>query len=216
MAKLLSSNVFERLASQRLITINEVVYALYGLNPNTKTADLPKEVAEEAQDIKKTISRNLRSAGFRVYSVTTEMEADLVFAACIDYINEEITPPAIINKVKEAVSEFVYTNEWEKYMFAFGGRTLLEDVAKIRKTGRGQHRKVDEENGTLKMMGLLIKLLADKHPTKKYGSRENPTISEIYKDICMLIELEKATTKGIGKSTFSAKAAAALQSIHNS
>ncbi|MEX3064014.1 hypothetical protein AB4K26_21385 [Klebsiella variicola] len=216
MVRLLGTSVFERLASQRLVTISEVVYSLYGLNPNSKSSDLPKEVADEAQDIRKTISRNLRSAGFRIGSVSTELDADLIFAACIDYINEEITPPVIFQRVKEAVEGFVYTNDWEKYMYAFGGRSLLEDVAKIRKTGRGQHRKVDEENGTLKMMGLLIKLLAEKHPTKKYGSIEKPTISEIYNDILMLIDKEQTTTKGIGKSTFSAKASIALKSIHNS
>ncbi|MFC7510044.1 hypothetical protein ACFQUX_28460 [Pantoea stewartii] len=51
-------------------------------------------------------------------------------------------------------------------MMAFGGRTLVELVAQVRKSGRGQHRKSDEEVGTFKMMGLLLQLLAQKHPTK--------------------------------------------------
>ncbi|EPA9245327.1 hypothetical protein [Yersinia enterocolitica] len=215
MVKLLSSGVFERLISQRLVTINEVVNSLYGLNPNTKTIDLPNEISEEAQDIKKIISRNIRSTGLHIGSVNTEIDADLIFAACIDYIREGITPPEIIGRVREAVMEFVYVNDWEKYIFAFGGRTLVDDIAKIRKTGRGQHRKTDEEAGTLKMMGLLIKLLAEKHPTQKYGTSEKPTISEIYKDILDVIQKENATAKGVGRSTFAAKAAIAIRTIHN-
>ena len=100
-------------------------------------------------------------------------------------------------------------------MFAFGGRSLVDTMSSVRKTGRGQHRKTDEENGTLKMMGALIKLLASKHPTGKYGSIEKPTISEIYKDVVSLLEKEGVSIKGLGRSTFASKSKASLNSFYD-
>lgn len=213
--KLLNIDVFERISSQRIVTIAEVVNSLYGVNPNTKMKDLPDDIAEETQDIRKAITRNLRSLNIRIATVNDELDADLVFAAALDYMREGITPETIIRRGKDAISAYIYTNNWEDLMFAFGGRSLVETVSKVRKTGRGQHRKSDEENGTFKMLGLLIKLMAEKHPTGKYGTREKPTISEIYKDVLALIEKEQVTTKGIGKSTFSAKASQALMAIYD-
>ncbi|MEA5105184.1 hypothetical protein [Pantoea sp. S18] len=211
--KILHINPFERLASQRLVTITEVVNALYGLNPNSKIKDISNEAAEEIQDIRKSVIRNIRFLKIRVGSVSEELDADLVFAAAHDYMRIGVTPEEIIERGKEAIESFYYTNDWQNYMMAFGGRSLVELAAQVRKTGRGQHRKSDEEAGTLKMMGLLIKLLADKHPSKKYGRSDKPTISEIYKDVLCLIERESLTTKGVGKSTFAAKASVALKSV---
>ncbi|HEY0209513.1 hypothetical protein [Acerihabitans sp.] len=212
---ILNSNVFERLASQRLVTISEVVNSLFGLNPNTKTKDLKEEMVEEVQDIKKTISRNIRSLNIQVSSVNDEMNSDLVFAATHDFMREGITPEIIIEKGKEAVIAYSYSNDWQKYMMAFGGRPLVELVSQTRKSGRGQHRKSDEEQGTQKMMGLLIKLLAYKHPNGKYGTVQKPTISEIYKDILALAEKEQVSEKGIKRSAFHAKASLALKAIHD-
>ncbi|EAP3677015.1 hypothetical protein EAP82_23565 [Salmonella enterica] len=211
--KILNINAFERLASQRLVTISEVVNALYGLNPNVKTKDLDPVITEEVQDIRKTITRNIRYLKIHVSSVNDELDSDLVFAAAHDYMRQGITPEIIIERGKSAIVTFFYTNDWQRYMMAFGGRSLVDEVAQIRKTGRGQHRKTDEETGTLKMMGLLIKLLAEKHPSKKYGSPDKPTITEIYKDVVSMIERESLTTKGIGKSTFAAKASQALRTV---
>ncbi|EBP0012578.1 hypothetical protein HX37_17540 [Salmonella enterica] len=211
--KILNINAFERLASQRLVTISEVVNALYGLNPNVKTKDLDPDITEEVQDIRKTITRNIRYLKIHVSSVNDELDSDLVFAAAHDYMMQGITPEVIIERGKNAIVTFFYANDWQKYMMAFGGRSLVDEVAQIRKTGRGQHRKTDEETGTLKMMGLLIKLLAEKHPSKKYGSPDKPTITEIYKDVVSMIERESLTTKGVGKSTFAAKASQALRAV---
>lgn len=209
--KLLNIDVFERLASQRLVTIAEVANSLYGINPNTKTKDLSEDIIEDMQDIRKTISRNIRYLNIRVGSVNEELDADLVFAAAHDLMRNGVTPEVILERGRDAITSFVGTNDWQKYMMAFGGRTLVESVAQIRKSGRGQHRKTDEESGTLKLIGLLIKLLAEKHPSKKYGPVVKPTISEIYKDVVKLVESESLSIKGVGKSTFSAKVSEALK-----
>ena len=211
--KMFNRNVYERLVAQRLVTIAEVVNSLYAINPNTKTKDLSEEYIEEIQETRKAVIRNIRYLNIRVASVNEEINADLAFAAAYDYLMEEITPEEIIERVKEGVIAFHYSNDWQEYMMAFGGRTLVELVAQVRKSGRGQHRKSDEEDGTFKMMGLLLQLLAQKHPTKKYGSYEKPTISEIYNDVLVLIENGSLTTKGVGKSTFSAKASLALRAL---
>lgn len=213
--KILNRNAFERLAAQRLVTIAEVVNSLYSINPNIKTKDLDEEYAEAVQDTRKSVTRNIRYLKIHVGSVNEELDADLAFAAAYDYIMHGVTPEEIIERIKEGIIAFHYSNNWERYMMGFGGRALVDIVAQVRKTGRGQHRKSDEEVGTLKMMGLLIRLLAEKHPTKKYGNYDKPTISEIYNDVLLLIERDSLTTKGVGKSTFSAKASSALKSIND-
>lgn len=207
--RLLTDNMFQRLARQRLVTVAEVVNALYGLNPNTRTKDIPADIAEEAADIRRAITRNLRSLE-RYITATNEIDADLVFGAAYPFVDDGITPKEIKDRAIEAISAFTYSNQWEKVMFAFGGRALVEDVAIIRKTGRGQHKKKDEENGSLKMIGILIKLLAKKSVGNRYGTSDSPIVSAIYRDVLEMAEEEGITTKGIGKSTFAAKAAAGI------
>jgi hypothetical protein len=213
--KLLNIDVFERIASQRIVTIAEVINTLYGINPNTKLKELPDDIAEETSDIRKAITRNIRSLDVRLHTVNDEVDADLVFAAAHDFMREGITPEVILQRGREALLSFLYRNDWEQCMFAFGGRSLVDTMSSVRKTGRGQHRKTDEENGTLKMMGALIKLLASKHPTGKYGSVEKPTISEIYKDVVSLLEKEGVSIKGLGRSTFASKSKASLNSFYD-
>ncbi|KGT88314.1 hypothetical protein NG99_21380 [Erwinia typographi] len=213
--KILNINAFERLAAQRLVTIAEVVNAIYAINPNTKVKDLNEDDVEEIQDIRKAVTRNIRYLKIRVGSVNEELDADLAFAAAYDYISEDITPKEIIERIKDAVIAFHYSNDWQNYMMAFGGRSLVEIVGQVRKTGRGQHRKSDEEKGNQKMMGLLIKLLADKHSSGKYGETHKPKISEIYKDVLALAEKEKISDKGIKRATFNAKASAALKAVYD-
>ncbi|MHB2095865.1 hypothetical protein [Pantoea dispersa] len=213
--QLLNIGVFERITSQRMVTIAEVINTLYGINPNKKLKELPDDVAEEASDIRKAITRNIRSLNISLLTVNDEVDADLVFAAAHDFMRQGTTPEIILKRGREALLTFLYRNDWEKYMFAFGGRSLVETMSSVRKTGRGQHRKTDEENGTLKMMGALIKLLAAKHPTGKYGSVEKPTISEIYKDVLSLLEKENVSTKGLGRSTFASKSKSSLASFYD-
>jgi len=213
--KLLNIDVFERIASQRIVTIAEVINTLYGINPNTKLRELPEDIAEETSDIRKAIIRNIRSLDVRLSTVNEEVDADLVFAAAHDFMREGITPEVIVQRGREALLSFLYRNDWEQFMFAFGGRSLVDTMSSLRKTGRGQHRKTDEENGTLKMMGALIKLLASKHPTGKYGSVQKPTISEIYKDVLSLLDAENVSTKGLGRSTFASKSKASLNSFYD-
>ncbi|MFM7947855.1 MAG: hypothetical protein ACTH5S_08975 [Hafnia alvei] len=208
--RLLTGNTFERLANQRLVTISEVVNSLYGLNPNTRTKDLPEDIAEEAADIKKAIMRNIRSLGEQFVTPAAEIDSDLVFGAAYSYVVPEITPVEIKDRAIEAITAYMGGNQWESVMFAFGGRSLVDEIARIRKTGRGQHKKKDEESGTMKMLGLLIKLIAQKSTGNKYGTSEAPIIASVYRDILALVETENLTTKGIGKSTFAAKAAEAL------
>lgn len=213
--KMLSRSAFERLTTQRLVTVSEVVNSLYALNPNIKTKDIGQDYSEEIQDTRKAVVRNIRYLNIRVGGVSEELDADLVFAAAYDYLMPEITPEEIIERVREGVIAFHYNNEWQKYMMAFGGRSLVELVGQVRKTGRGQHRKSDEEAGTQKMMGLLIRLLAEKHPNGKYGDVDKPKISEIYKDVLALAEKAQVSDKGIKRATFSAKASAALKSVYD-
>ncbi|AUU95526.1 TPA: hypothetical protein RRH03_001517 [Klebsiella pneumoniae] len=209
---LLNIDVFERLALQRLATIAEVVNSLYGLHPATKINTLNEDAAEEIKGVRQIISRNIKSLGINVSGVNEEMNADLLFSAASEYMRDGITPPAIVTRGKESLSTLAKTNKWEEYMYAFGGRSLVEEVSAARKTGRGQHRKTDEEAATLKMMGLLIKMLAQKQTGQSYGTVKKPNVAAIYRDLTRFAEDHNIDLKGVSKATFAAKARTAIHS----
>ncbi len=211
--KLLGKNMFERLTSQRLVTITEVVNALYGINPNTKTKQLPPEISEEAQDIRKAILRNISTLSERKISISEELDADYVFGASYQFLSKGITPEEVIARVDEAIRALLNSNGWENKMLAFGGRSLVEEMSKSRKSGRGAHRVNDEQKSTDKTLALLIMLLTEKHPSKKYGSPKKPKISEIYSDLESMANTWNISDKGIKKSTFYNKIKFALSSV---
>lgn len=136
----------------------------------------------------------------------------LILAVAHRYINEK-TPDVISESIIEMVKTFIYINKWEEHIRAIGGEELLRSVSDIRKTGRGEHKKSEEMEGTNKMMGLLVKLLASK--SDRYGTQENPKVSEIYNDVLKIVSSEDLTTKGISRPTFYKKIKLALESIHD-
>jgi hypothetical protein len=51
---------------------------------------------------------------------------------------------------------------WEEKACNLCGLHLVNYIKETNRSGRRQHRKQDEEDGTMKMMGLLIQLLVKK------------------------------------------------------
>lgn len=65
------------------------------------------------------------------------------------------------------------TKGWEEKARNLGGLQLVNYIKETNRSGRGQHRKQDEENGTMKMMGLIVHLLIKNQahlPTSKMGN----------------------------------------------
>ncbi|MBD2809924.1 hypothetical protein ID853_03255 [Xenorhabdus sp. Vera] len=212
----LSADVFERFLMQSSSTINEVSLVIFGLSPFTTAKDIPDDIKPLIKEVRTYMRRNLDSIstyyGNRSFTPSTECFLDLVLAVAFRYANEK-TPPVIAENISNAVESFIHRNTWEDHMLAFGGNDLLFTVRQIRKTGRGAHRKEDEQAGTNKLLGLMVKLLASK--ADKYGTSENPKISEIYQDVLSMVEKEGVTMKGLARATFYNKIQKAVASIHD-
>jgi hypothetical protein len=193
---------FERLLKHHHITVNEVSLAIFSINPNTKNQDIPKRFEDEIKDVRKAMIRNIRAVAEKYTTTNSDLPSDLVFGAAFQFINQEITPESIIKRATEAIENLAYTNSWESTIYCLGGRQLVEECRLLRKSGRGRHRKDDERKNTEKLLGLLISLLAEKHPNGKYGSADSPSIGEIYADIIKLADTRKINITGVGKSTF--------------
>ena len=72
-----------------------------------------------------------------------------------------------------------------------------------------------EEDGTMKMMGVIIQLLVKKSGASSYINSGKPNVTAIYKDVLDLLECEGISKKGISRAAFAAKAKQALLAIHN-
>lgn len=212
---ILSADIFERFLMQNTSTINEVSLVIFGLSPFTTIRNIPDELKQYITETRLYMRRNLNTLSHiynRMFAPTVECDCYLVMASAYRYTNE-LTPDVIKSAVMKSVEMFIYSNKWEDHINAFGGEGLLQLVRDIRKTGRGDHKKNAEMEGTNKIVGLLVKLLASK--SAKYGTPDKPKVSEIYKDVLMIVEAEDLTTKGIARPTFYNKIKHALESIHD-
>ncbi len=212
----LNADLFERFLMQSSSTINEVSLVVFGLPPFTAVKNIPEDIKPLIAEVRLYMKRCLNALSSHHKNInfhpSTECYMELVLASAYRYINEK-TPVIIATSIRSSVQYFVYSNKWEDYMRAFGGNELLRIVSEHRKTGRGAHRKEVEQNGTNKIMGLVLKLLVSK--SNKYGSPEKPKISEIYADILKVAETEEATMAGLAKATFYNKVNDAFQAIHD-
>lgn len=212
---ILTADVFERFLMQNTATINEVSLVIFGLSPFTPVKSIPEELKPYLTETRLYMRRNLNTLSHidnRTFTPTTECNSSLILASAYRYTNEK-TPDAIKDAVRKAVETFIYSNKWEDYINAFGGNELLRFVRNTRRTGRGEHKKSAEMEGTNKTMGLLVKLLASK--SERYGTQVNPKLSEIYNDILKIVDSENLTTKGIARPTFYKKIKLALEAIHD-
>lgn len=213
---ILKSDVFERFLMQSSSTINEVSLVVFGIPPFTAVKDIPEDIGPLVKEVRLYMKRCLNSLSSYYKNMnfypTTECYMELVLASAYRYINEN-TPEVIEKKIASSVEYFVYSNKWESHIRAFGGDELLMIVSEHRKTGRGAHRKEVEQNGTNKILGLVIKLLTSK--SSKYGTPEKPKTSEIYTDILKMAQAEEVTMTGLGRATFYNKVKDALQAIHD-
>lgn len=212
---ILKADMFERFLMQNSSTINEVSLVIFGLSPFTTAKNIPEDLKPFVTETRIYMRRSLNTLS-DIYKLhfqpATECYMRLILAVAHRYINEK-TPDVISESIVEMVKTFIYINKWEEHIRAIGGEELLRLVSDIRKTGRGEHKKSEEMEGTNKMMGLLVKLLVSK--SDRYGTQENPKVSEIYNDVLKIVDSEELTTKGIARPTFYKKIKLALESIHD-
>lgn len=201
----------ERLTQLVAVTPHEVALSLAGLNPAFRISEVPDEIRPFVHSVRQAIARALKNHLKKHVATDEAIDASLVFASAYLFI-EPTTPDIITTKIGESVDWLSRFNNWRVSLYELGGLALLDDVAARKKSGRGQHRKDDEQHNTDKLIALLVMLLVQKTGAK-YGDIKNPVKSEIYNDIDKLAKSEGISLKGIGKSTFYKKIEQSFYSI---
>ena len=213
MKDILRKSPIERLCASVSITPQEMALALAGLNPLMRLSDVPPEHSDYVDLTRKSIARALKV--HRDKKITTDEACNAldIFLAAFPFV-EESTPEVIAQKVKEAIDDLRGTKGWEEKARNLGGLQLINYIKETNRSGRGQHRKQDEHEGTMKMMGVLIHLLVKKSGVSSYLNSGKPNISAIYSDVLELLESEGLSTKGISRAAFAAKAKQALLAMY--
>ena len=214
MKDILRKSPIERLCVSVSITPQEMALALAGLNPLTRISDVPEEHFDYVDHTRREISRALKLHRDKKISTDEACNALDILLAAFPFI-EESTPEIITQKVTEAIDDLRGTKGWEEKARNLGGLHLVNYIKDTNRSGRGQHRKQDEEDGTMKMMGVIIQLLVKKSGASSYINSGKPNVTAIYKDVLDLLECEGISKKGISRAAFAAKAKQALLAIHN-
>lgn len=213
MASLLIKSPIERLVSSAAITPQEIALAIVGLNPHTRMVDVPDDLLSSVNTIRRGVARAVAAYYGRNVTTTTPCKASDILLACFPFVDDK-TPSVVTLKTSEVIDHIRNKKGWEEKTESLGGIGLFMHVEELKKKGRGNHRKKDEEIGTLKMMGLLIKLLSENNPKyRKEAGKIN--IAELHRDVLRLTEAEGTNDKGIGKSTFFDKSKRSILSIHD-
>ncbi|WP_447884146.1 hypothetical protein [Serratia fonticola] len=194
-------NSLERVTKTSRITPHEVALALAGVNPNYRISECPADLIDDIKDLRKVLSRSMSKATGQHASTDGPQDANELFAAAYPYIDPALTPQIVKDRIDEAINFLLNFNSWREIFYNLGGMELLERAVSMKKTGRGLHRKEDEQENTDKLIALLVMLLAEK-VKGKYGSPDEPVKSEIFKDIEKIAESRRISLKGVGKSTY--------------
>lgn len=213
MVSLLDKSPIDFLVSSASIEPQEMGLVMVGLNPNMRMTDVPSGLKGHVDTIRRCIARAIEAyTGNKVNTNTPCLALDVLLAG-YPFINES-TPKVVTLRIEEAIDRVRGKELGKEKAEALGGIGLYNFIEETNKSGRGQHRKKDEDIGTLKMMGLLIKLITKKDSKLLKASGEINT-TELYKNIIKTIEDEKTNIKGVGKSTFFDKTRRAILSIHD-
>lgn len=214
MINILKKSPIERLCASVSITPHEMALALAGLNPSMRIGDVPQDKFEQVESARTMIARAIWLHSGRKAGKDEPYRAGDIFLASFPFI-EAGTPEAIITAVTDAIDDLRGTKNWEEKALNLGGRRLVSHIKETSRSGRGQYkyRKLDEEQGNMKMMGLLVLLLVKKSGTTAYIQDGEPNRSAIYRDVEALMKEKGISPKGIAKSTFMQKISAALLAV---
>lgn len=212
MKNILRKSPIERLCVSVSITPHEMALALAGLNPAMRISDVPDEHFEYVDFVRTGIARAIKVHRGEKTSKDEACHSLDILLASYSYVDEG-TPEIIINKINEAIDDLRGTKGWEEKARNLGGLSLVNHIKETNRSGRGQHRKADEEKGTMKMMGVLIHLLVKKSKASAYVQRDKPNCTAIYRDIEALLKDMNISNKGIAKATFLEKMSQALSTV---
>ena len=167
MNNILRKSPIERLCSSVSITPHEMAVALAGLNPSMRISDVPEENFEYVDFVRTHLARAIKVYRGEKTSKDEPCHALDIFLASYPFIDTN-TPEIIVQKISEAIDDLRGTKGWEEKARNLGGLQLVNYIKETNRSGRGQHRKQDEENGTMKMMGLIVHLLIKKSGSSSY------------------------------------------------
>ncbi|EBL3413419.1 hypothetical protein BKE76_19465 [Salmonella enterica] len=179
-----------------------------------RISDVPSENHEYVDFVRTHIARAIKVHRGEKTSKDEACHALDIFLAAYPFIDTN-TPEVIVQKISEAIDDLRGTKGWEEKARNLGGLQLVSYIKETNRSGRGQHRKQVEENGTMKMMGLLIHLLIKKTGSTSYIQNGKPNRTAIYRDIEILIREEGVSLKGIAKATFLEKMSRAMLAVHD-
>lgn len=214
MKDILRKSPIERLCLSVSITPQEMALALAGLNPAMRISSVPPDLSDYVEVARRSIARALKVYRDKKTATDEPCNALDIFLATFPFL-DNTTPEIITQKVNEAIDDLRGSKGWEDKAKVLGGLPLVNYIKETNRSGRGQHRKRDEEAGTMKMIGVLIHLLVKKAGASSYSHSGKPNIAAIYRDIEELLAEEKISKKGISRAAFADKSSQALLAMHN-
>lgn len=227
-------SAIDRLTYYPQIEIKELARALANVDPYTKTEDLP----EDKIDIVSAYSDYLIRVNRSIYAflksnekkkeldlfypkpiaTNSPIEANIIFASCINLIEEDITPKILSERCIFSLCR-MYKKYGEKLILQCGDDKALSIAKENFQDKRGEHKK-NEENASLhKIIGLLaINLAMEKSTsgsTKWINKAGSPSIEPLHKLLNDYAESNGISKKGMGKSSFYDKLRTSLTSLYD-
>ncbi|EFP1523081.1 hypothetical protein HPX83_004843, partial [Salmonella enterica] len=102
------------------------------------------------------------------------------------------------DEINKAIITMMQKEEkWDDILKNMGGDELCQAAKRLRNNKRGLHKRDDEEQNDLKLIGLLVRLLQE-HGKANYRGN----ITSIHRDLLKLCKDKKISTDGVKKSTF--------------
>ena len=214
MTSFLKLGIFEREAKAPHLSVKQLAQLLCGVDPSLKTSEIPQDKKEFYEIYHRHISRWLSASELFRGGSGASHHADYMFALAYPMIDEDLTPEPIKKRCLEAVGVIANQNKGKEHLWLMGGDELLQVGIALKSSKRGLHRKEDEKENNDKLMGMLVKLLANKIG-HSYGTSEKPTISTIINELHKLADAEGISRTGLSKSTIYEKIKISVTSVHD-
>ncbi|WOJ03422.1 hypothetical protein [Citrobacter koseri] len=212
MTSFIKLGLFEREAKTPALNVKQLALLLCGEDPELKTAEIPEEKLKTYNIYYRHISKWMQSSELFNGGNAAAQPADYMFAMAYPMIDDDITPDPIKKRCLEAVASISVRKNGKEHLFRMGGEELYDLGVEFSRNRRGMHRKNDEQDNTIKLVGLLTKLLAKK-VSHSYVNDGRPVISTIYADMVKLANEENISLRGMSKSTVYKKISDSLNSL---
>lgn len=214
MTSFIKLGIFEREAKTPALSVKQLALLLCGEDPELKTADIPVEKLRPYNIYYRHISKWMQSSELFRGGNAASQPADYMFAMAFPMIDDDLTPEPIKRRCLEAVESIAIRNNGKDHLFRMGGQELYDVGVVLSRNKRGLHRKADEEENTIKLVGLLVRLLVKK-VGHSYSNGGEHVVSTIFNDIEKVASEENISLRGMSKSTVYKKIKEAVHSLSN-